>query len=283
MKTIHLLLLSLGLSWALIPTAFGQEVTITEGGTDWTLGANDFNTDADGVSTLSESSPNYVDNLATVSSAIIPAQLGLSGGGWVFNGSEGTVVIANNDATPSVVLADPFVAYSYYFVNTAGSTQPFSMQFTTSFPDLSFAASDPAQVKASFGVSLTDGSPGPGPTSSSAAVSQTAVLGEAASMGGPLIQSTSADVDLGPADEYVTNGGTTTTNLSTAGFPSYNPGPSGGPYNELVVTVSGTYSANALVAVSGRVDVVPEPPSTTLFFLGIAAGLIFHLRRNILR
>jgi hypothetical protein len=81
----------------------------------------------------------------------------------------------------------------------------------------------------------------------------------------------------------VTNGGTTTTNLSTAGFPSYNPGPSGGPYNELVVTVSGTYSANALVAVSGRVDVVPEPPSTTLFFLGIAAGLIFHLRRNILR
>jgi hypothetical protein len=278
-----LFFLTLGVMLAFIPAASGQEVTITDGGTGWTLGADDFNTDANGISTLSKSSPYYVDNLATVSSAIIPAQLGLSGGGWVLNGSEGTVVITNNDVTPSVVLADPFVAYGYYFVNTAGSTQLFSMQFTTTFPDLSFAASDPSQVNATFGVSLTDGSPGPGPTSSSAAVTQTAVLGEVAALGGSLIQSTSAVADLGPANEYVTNGGTTTTNLSTTGFPNYNTGPSGGPYNELVVTVSGTYSANAIVAVSGRVNVVPEPPSTTLFFLGAAAGLIFHLRRNFLR
>jgi len=290
MNRIHIFILTLCFALASLPVARGQEATFIDGGTEWTLGANDFNTDPDGFSSLSESSPNYVANLAADPNLTIPAQLQLSGGGWVFNGAEGTVIITNNDAlpgttetVPGVALADPFVAYGYYFINTVDSTQPFSMQFTTRFPDLTFPVSDPSSVRATFGVSLTDGSPGPEPTSASATVTQTAVLGEAPSMGGALTDSTSAKVSLGPAQEYVTDGGTTTSNLTTAGFPNYSTGPSGGPFNELVVTVSGTYSANAIVTVSGRVDVVPEPPSATLFLLGTVAGLIFHLRRNILR
>lgn len=279
MKKIVSLTIALLLGLAFSSAGFAQEITIGDGASSETLGANNFTTDADGVSTLSTLSSNYVNDLAT--DVNVPTKLDLTGGGWVVTNADGTLIIANTTPAPAIALGDPSVSYGYYFVNTTGNdNQPFSMQFTTTFPDTTF---NPSEVKASFAVTLTDGSPGPGFTSSSATVSQTAVLGEAAIAGGPLLTSTSADVDLGPANEFVTNDGSTSSNFATAAFPNYQTGPSGGPYNELVVTVSGTYSANAIVSVSGRVDAVPEPSSFALFAVGALAGLVFHWRRNAYR
>ncbi len=278
MKKLFSLTVALFLGLAFIRVGFAQQITIGEGSSALTLGTGDFVTDSDGVSTLSTSA-NYVSNLATDTG--VPVQLDLTGAGWVFNTDAGTVIIADPAATPAVALGDPSVSYGYYFVNTSGNNnQPFSVQFTTAFPDTTF---NPSAVKASFAVTLTDGSPGPGATSSTATVSQTAVLGEAAMAGGPLLTSTSAGVDLGPVTESATNDGSTSSSVATPGFPNDETGPSGGPYNELVVTVSGTYSANAIVSVSGRVDAVPEPNSFALFAVGSLAGLILHWRRNAYR
>jgi hypothetical protein len=269
-KPSHLTLTSL-LLLGFTSFGFAQEITIGSGNTAMTLGSADFSTDASGVSTLSTSA-NYVSNLATDSS--VPSQLGLTGGGWVFNSADGLVVITDTLSTPAVALGDPSVSYGYYFINTTGNNnQPFSMQFTSAFPDTTF---NPSYDKASFAVTLTDGSPGPGPTSSSATVTQTAMLGELAVAGGALVQSSPLNVNLGPANEYVTDGGTTSSNFATTAFPNYQADVSSGPDNELVVTVSGTYSENAIVAVSGRVDVVPEPNSFALFLVGSMAGLILH-------
>ena len=271
MKRPHHLPLTLFGLLGFTSLAFAQGITIGEGTSAITLGSDDFRTDANGVSTLS-TSINHVSNLAAETS--LPSQLGLTGAGWVFNTADGTVVIADTPATPAVALGDPSVAYSYYFINTSGNNdQPFSMQFTSAFPDTTF---NPSSDKASFAVTLTTGSPGPGTTSSSASVTQTALLGEVAIAGGALMQSTPLNVNVGGANEYVTDGGSTSSNLATTAFPNYQTDVSGGPYNELIVTVSGTYSENAMVAVSGRVDVVPEPNSFALFVVGSLAGLILH-------
>jgi hypothetical protein len=282
MKKLVNLTLALLLGLAFAPAGLAQEITISDASSSETLGADYFTTDTDGVSTLSTASLGYVSNLST---AITVPNLDLTGSGWVFNTAEGTLIVANTSPTPAIALGDPSVSYSYYFVNTTGNNdQPFSMQFTATFPDTTF---DPSQVRATFAATLTDGSPGSGTTSSTATLSQTAILGEVATAGGALLQSTSANVDLGPVTLTANDGQSSATNppLATPGASSFITGPSGGPYNELVVTVAGTYSQNAFLSVSGRVDAnaAPEPSSFALFAVGALAGLVFHWRRNAYR
>ena len=277
MKNVILSVALLALTLSFAQSAFGQSATFASGDSTWTLPSDAFTTDADGVSTLRTGGPGYVSNLSSLTS--VPASLGLSGAGWVFSDSSdpgGMVVIADSGPSSGLSLADPFVAYGYYFINTTGTSQPFSMQFTSTFPDTTFAGG--SQVDASFGMSLTDGSP-PNSSGTSASVmnvTQTAVLGEAAVAGGPLSSSTPLPVTIGPVGITATNGGTQPYSNS---LPS-TMGPSGGPYNELIVTVSGTYSANADLGVSGRVDAVPEPGTFALGVAGALAGLIFQWRRT---
>jgi hypothetical protein len=133
------------------------------------------------------------------------------------------------------------------------------VQFTSTFPAVDY---NPSLVKASFGLTLTDGTAnGSGSTLTDAFETATLSL-----VGGGTV---SAGTDLSLPSFSVTGGDSTTESKRTAAFPGYLNGPSGS-FNQLTVTITADYSSSAEVAVTGRVDVVPEPSSIALAL--VAAG-----------
>jgi hypothetical protein len=142
------------------------------------------------------------------------------------------------------------------------------VQFTTAFPEVDY---NPSLVKASFGLTLTDGSAdGSGSTLINA--TETATLSLVS--GGTI----SAGTDLSLPTFSVNGGDSATESKRTAAFPGFMNGPSGS-FNQLTVTISANYSGSAEIAVTGRVDVVPEPSSLALAF--IAAGAFIACSRTL--
>lgn len=194
---------------------------------------------------------------------VAPSGFDASDGGWVFSNSEGTILIANKnspvDPSPALALGDPFVAYNF----AALPTDPthFTVQFTSTFPEVDY---NPSLVRASFGLTLTDGTDN-GSGSSLTDATETATL---SLVGGGIV---SAGTDLSLPGFSVTDGDSSTESKRTTSFPSYINGPSGA-FNQLTVTITADYSSSAEVAVTGRVDVVPEPTSILLAL--IAAGTL---------
>jgi hypothetical protein len=259
------------------PMALAQTLTFSDGGTPWTI--DDFNLDpATDVSTLSTTSPNYVSNLSSYVPNGASADFNASGGGWVFQNAEGTVLIADKTVSPDgavvpTALGDPFVSYSYFFINSSGVEQNFSMTFTTSAQNFPSTTYTPSYDRATFGVTLTDGTElGTGVSATS---SQSATLSNTAGGTTPL---TNADLTTGELDTNSSSTGTITDRVSTPGYGNLLLGPSG-TFDQLSVTVSGTYSAGADLGVSGRVDLVPEPSPAALLSIGLLAfGVAFRRR-----
>lgn len=271
MKNFSTIYLAFLLAIAYAQTGSAQTLTFSNGGTPWTVSAS--NTDADGVSTLSASASNYVSNLNSYfSQGIAPSGFDASDGGWVFSNSEGTVLIANKtsptDPSPALALGDPFVTYNFAALPT--DSTHFTVQFTSTFPAVDY---NPSLVKASFGLTLTDGS-ADGSGSNLIDASETATL---SLVGGGTV---SAGTDLSLPAFSVIGGDSTTESNRTAAFPGYLNGPSGS-FNQLTVTITADYSSSAQVAVTGRVDVVPEPSSIALMLVATGAFIVcLRVRRN---
>src|ERR1700677_693689 len=117
--------------------ASAQEIIINDDTSDasnptWTLTPQStpsmFTTNAtDGVTSLSTSAPNYQTDVASYIATqgySVPAGFATTGAGWVFHSNDGTVIVTPAN---SVSLGDPFVAYSFAFYNSSGSSSSYSM------------------------------------------------------------------------------------------------------------------------------------------------------------
>lgn len=188
---------------------------------------------------------------------------------------------------PTTIVNLTYVPVNLSFSNNGNSSQLFSVTFqTTPFSSpIDFSA---GSVRASLGISLTDGTAGEtGVTLSS--LTETAqlsyVVANTTIASAPL---TSATLSIGSSNAFAVpaGDGTDTETLRTTGYLS---DPITGSFNVLTVTVSGQLPGNSTLGVTGRVDVqtplevtaVPEPSSIALMLI---ATLVFVscLRRKLI-
>jgi hypothetical protein len=295
MKLKPLLLAALSMA-ACSTFAQAQEITISNGGGAWTLDGFTLNSNTD-VATLNSGSPDQSSNYVSDLTPYLPAgasNIDAAAGGWVFSNDAGTVVVAQDDSTPAGIqlataVGDPFVSYSYFFTNTSGSDGTFSVSFSTSsntpgssvspFPSTTYA---PSYIRASLGVVLTDGaqenSDGTTP-SVTATATQTATASYTA---GGTVPLNSIALTVGPLTASEPNTPTVVGSMQSPNYATYVTGPSG-TFDALNVLLSGSYSNGADVAVSGRVELVPEPSPVLLLGVGgLALALVAGIRRKLI-
>jgi hypothetical protein len=163
-----------------------------------------------------------------------------------------------------------YVAYNTSTSYTSNSLGQFSFTYYTTFAPTDF---DPAEVMASFGVTLTDGTRG-GTGVTVTNLLQTATL---TSTTNQVVDLTNADLSLPTLTAL--HRSTTTESTQNSAFPGYDDTDVNGTFDELTVTVTGTLSSGAELGATGVVDTMVEIPLSTpepsAMFLALIAAVAF--------